>query len=46
MRLLSENIKIHMVISQDLPQFTFTDRIWMIGEVKHGDSNGSPCNKL
>lgn len=46
MRLLSEKIKLHMVISQDLPQFTFTDRIWGIGEVKHSDSNGSPCNEL
>lgn len=46
MRLLSGKIKMRMVISQDLPQFTFTDRMWGIGEVKHSDSNGSPCNKL
>ena len=46
MRLLSEKIKMHMVVSQELPQFIFTDRIWGIGKVKHSASNGSPCNKL
>lgn len=46
MRLLSEKIKMHMVISQNLSQFTFTDRTGGLGEVKHSDSNGSPCKKL
>lgn len=46
MKLLNEKIKVHMLVSQDLPQFIFTDRIWGIGEVKHSDGNGSPCNKL
>ena len=46
MRLLGEKIKMLRVVSQDLPQFISTDRIWGIGEVKHSVSNGSPCNKL
>lgn len=46
MRLLSEKIKMCMIISRNLPQFAFTDRTWGIGQVKHSDSNGSPCNTL
>lgn len=46
MRLLSEELTMHMVISQDLLQFLFTGRIWGIGGVKHSDSNGSSCNNL
>lgn len=46
MRLLSEEIKMHMVIRQDLPQFIFIDRLWGAGGVKHSDSNGSSCNNL